>query len=54
MVVTLFEILDLFMIDTFLIKLIQFEKTGSIGNFFYFPKNLKIQFHFRNKKCFAV
>ena len=31
----LFETLEQFIIDTFLNKLIQFEKTGSIGKFFF-------------------
>ena len=37
------------MIGTFfLIKLTQFEKTGSIGKFFISQENLKNKFHFRN------
>ena len=44
----LFEFLDQFMIGTFLIKLTQFEKTGSIGKLFISLENLKIKFHFQN------
>ena len=36
--------------DTFLIKLTQFEKTGSIGKFFIPLGYLKTKFHFLNKK----
>ena len=48
MPVKLFEFLEQFMIETFLMKLAQFAKTGSIGEFFIPLRNLKIQFHFRN------
>ena len=37
----LFELLNLFMIDTFLMKFTHFEKTGSIAKIY-------IKFHFRN------
>ena len=36
MPLTIFELHEQFMIGHFLIKLTLFEKTGSIGNFFYF------------------
>ena len=36
------------MIDTFLIKSAQFEKTGSKIKNFISLENLKIKFHFRN------
>ena len=38
------------MIDTFLIKLTQFEKTGSIGKCFIPLGDLKIKFQFQNQK----
>ena len=44
----LFEFQEQFTIDTFLIKLTQFEITGSISKFFIPLGNLKITFHFRN------
>ena len=37
MALKLFKFLEQLMIDTFLIRSTQFEKTGSIGKFFYFP-----------------
>ena len=47
----LFEFLEQLMIDTILIKLTQFEKTGFIGNIFFISQgNSKIKFHLRNKK----
>ena len=38
------------MIDNFLLKLTQFEKTGSIGKTFIPLGNHKIKFHFGNLK----
>ena len=37
-----------FMMDTFMLKLTQFEKTGSIGKTFISLGNLIIKFHFQN------
>ena len=37
-----------FMIETFFIKVTQFEKTGSISKIFISLENLKIKFYFRN------
>ena len=37
-----------FMMDTFLLKLTQFEKTGSIGKTFISLGNLIIKFYFQN------
>ena len=42
------EFLDQFMIATFLIKLTEFEKTGSIGKFLIPLGNSKTKFHNRN------
>ena len=42
-----FEFLEQFMIGQFLIKLTQFEKTGSKNKIFISLGNLKIKFHFR-------
>ena len=44
----LFEFLEQIMIDTFSIKLTQFEKTGSIGKNFISVGTSIIKFHFRN------
>ena len=45
----LFEFLEQLACDwRFLIKLTQFEKTGSIGKVFISLGNLKSKFHFRN------
>ena len=38
------------MLDTYLLKLTQFEKTGLIGNTSISLRNLKIKFHFRNQE----
>ena len=48
MALKLFEFVELFMMDTFLLKLTQFEKTGSIGITFFSLGNLIIIFHFQN------
>ena len=37
-----------FMMDTFMLKLTQFEKTGSIGKTFFSLGNLIIKFPFQN------
>ena len=44
----LFEFVEHFMMDTFMLKLTQFEKTGSIGETFVSLGNLIINFQFRN------
>ena len=44
----LFEFLEQFMAGTFLIKLIQFEKTESISKIFNTLGNHEIKFRFRN------
>ena len=44
----LFELVEQFMMDTFLLKLTQFEKTGSIGINFLSLGNLITNFHFQN------
>ena len=46
----LFKFVKQFMMDTFLLKLTQFEKTGSIRKTFISLGNLIINFHFRNQK----
>ena len=46
----LFEFQEQFMVDTFLLKLTQFEKTGSMDKTFISLGNLIINLHFRNKK----
>ena len=43
------EFHEKFMIDTFLINLIQFEKTGSIGKAFIPLENLKTKIYFRSR-----
>ena len=48
MALKLFELVEQFMIDTFLITLAQYEKIGSIGRNFISLGNLIINFHFRN------
>ena len=45
----LFEVHEQLMIDTFLIKSIQLEKTESIGKFLIPLGNLKIKFHSLNE-----
>ena len=50
MAVQLFEFLEQFMIEIFLIKLTQFKKTESLRKIFISPGNFIIKFHFRNKK----
>ena len=45
MALKLVEFVDQFMIDTFFIKLNQFEKTGSMGKTFISLGNLIINFH---------
>ena len=45
----LFELLEQLMIDTFSIKLTQFEKIGSIGKNFISVGTSIIKFYFRNK-----
>ena len=44
----LYEFLNHFMIDTFLIKLTQFEKTGTVDEVYLLQKKLIIKNHFRN------
>ena len=46
----LFEILEKSMIDTVLIQLTQFEKTGSIFSVFIPMKTPSTKIHFQNKK----
>ena len=48
MALKLFEIVEQFMMDTIVLKLTQFEKTGSIGISFISLGNLIINFHFQN------
>ena len=43
-----FEFQEQFMLDTFLINLTQFEKTGSLGKSFISLGNLTKKFHFPN------
>ena len=43
-----FEFVEQFMMKTFVLKLTQIEKTGSIGETFISMGNLIINFHFRN------
>ena len=50
MALKLFEFVEKFMMHTFLFKLTQFEKTGSMGKTFSSLGNLIINFHFRNYK----
>ena len=48
MTLKLFDFVEQFSMDTFLLKLPQFEKTGSIAETFISLGNLIINFHFRN------
>ena len=48
MAMKLFEFVGKFIVDTFLLKLTQFEKTGLIGKTFISLGNLVINFHFQN------
>ena len=48
MALKLFEFVEKFMMNTSMIKLTQFEKTGSMGKTFISLENLTINFHFRN------
>ena len=50
MVLKLFEVIEQFMMDTFLLKLTQFEKIGSIRKTFISLGNLINNSHFRNQK----
>ena len=50
MALNLFEFLEQFMIDTFLITLTRFEETGSIGKIFISVGNKKTNFHFQKQK----
>ena len=50
MALKLFEFEEQFMMDTFLLKLTQLEKTESLRITFISLGNLIINFHFRNKK----
>ena len=50
MALKLFEIVQQFMMDTVLLKLTKFQKTGSIGKTFISLGNLIINFQFRNSK----
>ena len=57
MALKLFEFVEQFIMNTFLIKLTQFEKTGSIGKTSISLGNLITNFHFRNLKsitCFVT
>ena len=47
MALKLFEILEQFMMGNFLLKLTQFEKTGSIQKTFFSLGNLITNFHFQ-------
>ena len=48
MTLELFQFVEQFKMDTFLLKLTQFEKSGSIGKTFISLRNLIINFHFQN------
>ena len=48
MALKLFELVEQFMMDTFLLKITQFENTGSIGKTYISLGNLIINFHFPN------
>ena len=48
MALKIFELQEQCIIDTFLIKLTQFEKTGKLEKKFIPLENLKIETHFRN------
>ena len=48
MALKLFQFAENFMLDTILLKLTQFEKTGSIDKTFISLGNLIINFHLRN------
>ena len=50
MALKLFEVVEQFMMDVFLLKLTQYEKTGSIGRTYISLGYLIIYFHFRNQK----
>ena len=50
MAVKLFEAVEQLMMDTFLLKLTQFEKTGSIGKTFISLGYMIINFHFQTWK----
>ena len=50
MALKLFELVEQFMMNTLLLKLTQFEKTGSVHRIFISLGNLIINFHFRNQK----
>ena len=50
MALKLSEFVEQFMMDTFLLKLTQFEKTGLIGKTFISLGYLIINFHFQNWK----
>ena len=47
MVLKLFKFLEQFLIDTFLLKVTQYEKTGSISKLFISLGDLIIKFHLR-------
>ena len=49
MALKLFELVEQLMMDTFLLKLTQFEKTGLIRKTFTTLVNVIINFHFRNQ-----
>ena len=52
MALTCSDFLDYFIIDTFLMKVTQFEKTGSIGKVLIQLRNLKIKIHtFETRSC---
>ena len=53
MAVELF-LVEIFNMDTFLLKLTHFEKTGSIRKTFISLGNLVINFHFRDLYTFAI
>ena len=50
MTLKLFEIVEQFIMDNFLLKLTQFEKIGPIVITFISMENLIINFHFQNYK----
>ena len=50
MALKLFEFVEQFLMDTYLLKTTQFKKTGSKGKTFISLRTLIINFHFRNEK----
>ena len=54
MTLKFFELQEESMIGTFVLKLTQIKKTGSIGKLFIPLENVQSKIHFRNKKLFKV